>query len=313
MKELAEKGYTVVKGVVPAERCEQYYASIWEWLASLGTGLDFKDPSTWKSKNWPFAMHGILQHYSVGQEQFVWDVRCEQGIIDVFEAIWGTRKLLVSFDGLNISKPSSYRSNHKWFHTDQRPGRLESPWGNFRMHKALTAANSYCIQGSLNLLPNGVDDGGLAVLEGSHKLHEKFFTENPQAKAKSKRDWYKLESEDYAFFNGCKEIKICCDPGDVLLWDSRTMHMAYGPTARCRSVIYTCYMPASMANPKDVAKKKEAFNAKRMTSHWPCSPMLFPKNPRIYGTEQKEREYIVNPKLPVLTDVGKKLAGLVDY
>jgi hypothetical protein len=54
-----------------------------------------------------------------------------------------------------------------------RPGLLDSPWGpNFRLHKALTAANMNCIQGSLNLLPNGEDDGGLAVFEGSHKLHE---------------------------------------------------------------------------------------------------------------------------------------------
>lgn len=75
MQELAEKGYTVVKNVVSPEKCEIYYQKLWKWLESLGTGITFEDKDTWKSNNWPISIHGILQHYAVGQEQFVWDVR----------------------------------------------------------------------------------------------------------------------------------------------------------------------------------------------------------------------------------------------
>jgi len=313
MQELAEKGYTVIKNVVSLEKCEIYYQQIWKWLASLETGISLEDKNTWKTTNWPISIHGILQHYAVGQEQFVWDVRCQEEIIDVFEAIWGTRKLLVSFDGLNISKPGKSTHGNKWYHTDQKSGRLESPKGaGFKMHKSLTEAKCYCIQGSLNLLPNGPSDGGLAVLERSHKIHENFFSANPQAKAKVKSNWYKLEDEDYAFFNDCKEVKVCCDPGDILLWDSRAMHMAYKPQGDLfRSVIYVCYMPVDMASYSDVEKKKKAFYAKRMTSHWPCEPRLFSKNPRTYGKDTSK--YIVSDTLPVLNDVGKRLAGIAPY
>jgi hypothetical protein len=59
IQELAEKGYTGVKGVISKEKCDKYYDALWAWLASLGTGIDFEDRKTWNSQNWPFAMHGI--------------------------------------------------------------------------------------------------------------------------------------------------------------------------------------------------------------------------------------------------------------
>ncbi len=41
----------------------------------------------------------------VGHTQFAWDIRAEQGLIDVFAQLWGTDELLCSFDGGNFSVP----------------------------------------------------------------------------------------------------------------------------------------------------------------------------------------------------------------
>ena len=43
-----------------------------------------------------------------------------------------------------------------------------------------------------------------------------------------------------------------------------------------------------------------------MTTHCPHRPLLFSKNPRTYG---KDLPDIVEIKKPILTELGKKLAG----
>lgn len=62
--------------------------------------------------------------YSVSHEKFVWDVRTEPAIIDAFAKIWGTEKLLVSFDGINLTLPRPETEGERvvpqrWPHQDQ--------------------------------------------------------------------------------------------------------------------------------------------------------------------------------------------------
>lgn len=93
-------------------------------------------------------------------------VPSEPAVIDAFAKIWDTTELLVSFDGANITLPHPDRqSNSAWPHVDQSPKR-----------KGLQ-----CVQGLLNLAPNGPRDGGLIVLKGSSLLNEAFFKAHPAA------------------------------------------------------------------------------------------------------------------------------------
>lgn len=88
----------------------------------------------------------------------------EPAIIDAFTKIWNTPELLVSFDGANLTLPHPDRQpNAAWPHVDQSPKR-----------KGLQ-----CVQGLLNLAPNGPRDGGLIVLKGSSLLNEAFFKAHP--------------------------------------------------------------------------------------------------------------------------------------
>lgn len=40
-----------------------------------------------------------------GQEQFVWDIRTEPGVLAAFEQLWQQTNLVVSFDGGSLMLP----------------------------------------------------------------------------------------------------------------------------------------------------------------------------------------------------------------
>ena len=80
-----------------------------------------------------------------------------------FEKVYETEDLIVSFDAVNFGFPgrTDIQPNTPWPHQDQdreRPG--------FR-----------CLQGLVNLLPNGPNDGGLIACTGGHLLSEEFHRE----------------------------------------------------------------------------------------------------------------------------------------
>jgi hypothetical protein len=135
----------------------------------------------------------------------------EPAIIDAFEKLWGTRELLVSFDGMNLTLPSKdLKPSTPWPHVDQNPKRK----------------GMQCVQGILNLAPNGPDDGGLVVLKGSHKANETFFKLHPEtagAGTWGSFDWHGFNDEEVDWFKkrGCEEIKVCAEPGGEFMVASR--------------------------------------------------------------------------------------------
>jgi hypothetical protein len=161
MLELEEKGYCVIPGVLSKEKSSEYVSKFWDWLESFHTGVDRTNSKTWTGSKLPHNSHGIIQHFAIGHAQFVWDIRSEDTVINKFAKIWGTEKLLVSFDGANFSRVTNHQAK-PWPHVDQGPKKK----------------GRVCIQGLVNLLDSGENDGGLLVYEGSHKLHASFFSDN---------------------------------------------------------------------------------------------------------------------------------------
>ena len=46
-----------------------------------------------------------------------------------------------------------------------------------------------------------------------------------------------------------------------------------------RHVVYCCMQPAALATPGDLARKREAWDAFRITTHWPATNVeVFPDN-----------------------------------
>ena len=135
-------------------------------------------------------------------------------MIEKFEELWGTKELLVSFDGANIAIPVNGRTQDDvvfkpWAHVDQNPN-----------HRGLD-----CVQGIMNLNENGPDDGGLIVLKGSSALYTKLFDDFPEKTHPGGwKDWdrhdHSEEELQWLYDRGCEWEKVCAKPGDLLLWDS---------------------------------------------------------------------------------------------
>lgn len=81
------------------------------------------------------------------------------------------------------------------------------------------------MQGIMNLLPNGPEDGGLMVLRGSSKLYAELFDAFDDVKPSDgwniiDRHDHTPEQIDWLLAHGCVWEKVCAEPGDLLLWDS---------------------------------------------------------------------------------------------
>jgi ectoine hydroxylase-related dioxygenase (phytanoyl-CoA dioxygenase family) len=172
--------------------------------------------------------------------------------------------LLVSFDTVNVTLPQSIAGDYDskpWPHCDQAPEK-----------KGLA-----CVQGIINLSEAGPDDGGLVVMKGSAPLFKRFFDENPVTgetpwiSAKHK-DFHPFTEENIAWYiaQGCEQIKVCAEPGDLILWDSRQVHWAqFGTSDVVRSLVYATYTPAAWMSTEDQILKKEMFEKQQTTTHWP--------------------------------------------
>jgi hypothetical protein len=146
-----------------------------------------------------------------------------------------------------------------WPHVDQSP----------------TRRFKHCVQGIVNLYPNGPLDGGLMVLEGSTALFEEYFRtheERMPAEGWPTADWWGHDEAhlDWFYERGCTWKKVEANPGDLILWDSRTVH--YGDAARGtepRLATYVCFKPIKDMSPEKLKEKQECFAKSWGTSHDP--------------------------------------------
>ena len=243
----------------------------------------------------------MLMGYGVAHEDFAWAIRQEPGVVEAFERVYDTKDLLVSFDAMNVTFPgrTDVKPNTPWPHQDQNP---EKP--GFR-----------CMQGIVNLLPNGDKDGGLIVCKGAHRLSEEFhaeFKNEPNKVWSWTTEWYGFTEQGMAWLKekGCEWEKVNAEPGDLILWDSRTPHYnlsAEGTSPRIAT--YTCYMPVVDATQEDLIRKKAALLETKSTTHWPNAlhvggiPVLRNGEPCPYNDGK--------PRKPVqLSERGWQLAGV---
>jgi Phytanoyl-CoA dioxygenase (PhyH) len=305
--DLAENGFAVLKGVIPRERAISYQEKAYEWIKSFPGDLDMTNPDTWVDKNLPITNSiKSYAYYCVTHEKFFWDARQERGVLDTFAKIWGTDELLVSFDAMNLTFPNrkDIPRRPSWEHIDQSAIRR----------------GLHCVQGLMVLSPSGPEDGGLVVFPGSHKLNDEFFDTQTDRKSwlpmkdvhvfnKKELDWFAARS--------VHPHKICAEIGDLILWDSRTIHYGSEPTEKSdqvRTVLYATYVPASLASPEQLELKKKAFENYSSTTHWPHQ-YIVPRPDVVYlpdGTrDPRNRDRPLES--PEMTDKLLKLAGMKPY
>ena len=75
--------------------------------------------------------------------------------------------------------------------------------------------------------------------------------------------------------HGLEWVKVCAEPGDLIVWDSRTPHYNVAPSGtRDRLAVYTCYMPVADASQEELRKKKDAFDSMLFFYHSVFSALL---------------------------------------
>ena len=119
----------------------------------------------------------------------------------------------------------------------------------------------------MNLNPCGPDDGGLIVCKGGHLISEQFHKEmgdEPRIPAWTP-EWFGFTENGMKWLDmhGFEWQKVCAEPGDLIVWDSRTPHYNVPTqTTQDRFAVYTCFMPVKAATQEDLRRKRDAFESK---------------------------------------------------
>eukprot|EP00475_Leptophrys_vorax_P018720 TRINITY_DN2559_c0_g1_i1.p1 TRINITY_DN2559_c0_g1~~TRINITY_DN2559_c0_g1_i1.p1 ORF type:complete len:348 (+),score=95.29 TRINITY_DN2559_c0_g1_i1:44-1087(+) len=271
LEHLNTHGYAVVAGVVPPETIEKCKGLFWDYLEER-TSARRSDVKTWHGGAWlPDEAFGLMSHGQFNQSEYMWTLRMLPKVKTAFQSIWeGNDDLLVSFDGGNAFRPWKFNptwiTEGGWWHVDQ---------GLAKKGKKV------CVQGLINLYDATAQTGGLCVLPGSHKLHGTLCERIPDIE--KLEDFCKIPKTDGVLLNCAEAIMVGCKAGDLIVWDSRTIHCnspaldldedndskVDGQWDLIRLVGYVCMTPAAMANETTLKRRKEVFIRSGSTNHWP--------------------------------------------
>ena len=53
LSQLKTQGYTLLTDVASQAEVDTAKDLVWKWLEGLGSGINRKDPNSWKNENWP--------------------------------------------------------------------------------------------------------------------------------------------------------------------------------------------------------------------------------------------------------------------
>jgi hypothetical protein len=299
---LKDNGVEIRENILSSKECKKYIKGNWDWLESLGSGIDRNSPETWKNDKWIIAPHDIIKNYRAAHQQFVWDIREHPNVVEQFKKIWDTDDLLVSFDAINVTRPNVRQDSKYWLHIDQ---------GKKKM-------GFQCIQSAVNLTSSDTDDACFLCIVNSHHYHKKFWKKFGD-EIDNNSDWIPLEEKYINWYlkrkkkGKCFLQRIPCKAGGMVFWDSRTVHSGARPLKnrkhpdRFRFVAYVCMTPREKATETMLKKKQKAFNEKRTTNHWPHIPKIDGLKPQLYGKEHHidfDALEIPNPKVANLRACG---------
>ena len=308
-EKLNEYGVAIIENVLNKEEILRMNKGMFDYLEHITKNFEIPitrdNEESWREYSKLYPKHNmLLQQWQVGHAQFIWDIRQNEKICDIFAKIWEVNKedLICSFDGASFHFPHEITKRgwfkNEWFHTDQK-----------------FANNDFdCIQSWITGYDVNKGDASLSFLERSHLFRDQFNERFMMKDHKDfKKNWFKLSSEQVEFFvnKGCERRCVMCKEGSIVLWDSRLMHCGKEPlkereNKKFRNVVYVCMKPRNLCSNANLRKRIKAFEELRMTTHYPECPKLFPKYPRTYGGPLPN---VVEINPPKLNKLGKKLVG----
>ncbi|PVD36949.1 hypothetical protein C0Q70_03942 [Pomacea canaliculata] len=234
MKELNDKGYSVIPDVLTSEECDVYIGKYRDWLATFG------------ADEAPDQLDSIIRSYRVGHLEQTWEVRLKAK--SVFQTIWQTDKLLSSVDAA-LPSPSLQKRSRRRSTLRTQTG---FTWTRAPYEWVSMATRGLCTwRKPLRLIT-------ASVLEKSHKQFESFYTRDgieAQAKKSNELGYLTFNNDDVAWYqqHGCYPRKVPVPKGGMVVWDSRLVHDNCRPEEgrpnkdRWRFVVFVCMTPARWA------------------------------------------------------------------
>jgi len=184
----------------------------------------------------------------------------------VFAELWGTERLVVSFDGAGMFRP--YGLNRKWKPTKKN-------W--YHLDQAHQKRGLHCIQGLVTLKDATEETGSLVVVPRSHRFHNDILSRYKGDKS----NFLSVKVNDRVLTEGdIGPRMVKARAGDLVLWDSRTVHCNTVPLVErnrallegkdlIRSVMYVCYTPAVWCSEETFEKRIAGVELGETCTHWP--------------------------------------------
>jgi len=203
---LEENGYVVIANVLSSDELKNAIELLWKYLKSIGWRRN--DLSTWK--DFPgYTSHGVIYKYGIGQSEVQWYTRTCPKVLETFSKLWNVKQteLLTSFDGVGIFRPydknPDWKTHGQWFHVDQNP--------QFK-------PNLDCYQGAIPLYDQNEYSGGTVVIPKTHTSFQEIFKTIPHRN----KNLVSIPAKHWVLNQ--KKLLVCAKAGDIILWDSRTIH-----------------------------------------------------------------------------------------
>ena len=209
---LNEHGYVVLQGVVDADTVARARTSFWDAIETKNPGVDRADTESWEL--WQLDPRGIVCDGDLMHCQGAWTIRSHPSVRSAFASIWNDPSLIVSFDSPIMWRPWWLPQKEHWrpfcegLHVDQNP-----------FHKP----DRCCVQGMVPLYDVSETTGGLAVVHQSHidEARNLLKKNHPRMSGALSGDFCQLRPDDR--YQG-QERLLLASAGDLILWDSRTIH-----------------------------------------------------------------------------------------
>ena len=243
MEYLEKEGYVVIKNVLSSEEREQGLSLFKKDMATVSPRFDFDDSSTWSIETCPLMFgKGMAVFNGFGQSDFMWHLRLNPKIQNIFKQIYSTNDLVTSLDGFSMFISKAQKSK-PWLHIDQNPKN-----------------DMYSIQGAYNYFPvNEKTDAGFVLVPGSHK--------NYKPEVKGKADWHVCNPQPIS-----ESRKLIIPENCMVLWNSKTIHanegMSKSGVELNRLTCYITYQPKHLRPENIKLKRQNAYVNGCATSHY---------------------------------------------
>jgi len=264
-------GYLHLRDVVPPELLEPVIDLAWEFQE-----MSPDDPESWYMREparigmEELNFSGMVEVYN---HQALWDVRQYPAIHRIFSDLWGTEKLWVTIDRLNLNLPVRPGNEFRGFiHWDIDTGRDPLPVN---------------VQGVLSLSDSTIETGGFQCVPEIYRNFSQWVRTQPS----DRNTW--MPDVD-----GCEIVQIETRAGDLMIWNSLLPHgIRPNRSTRPRLAQYITMFPALEEN-----EELRQWRISSWRDRIAPEGMAFPGDPRKWEQTRYPRAE--------LNELGEKLLGL---